>query len=298
MSNELAVMDWSPDQFAIVQRTIAKGCDADELALFGMVCKRTKLDPFARQIYARKQWDGKLQREVMIVITSIDGFRLIAERTGQYAGQIGPQWCGPDGVWKDVWTGEGYPFAARVGVLRRDFKEPMWSVAKWSSYVQTFRRKGSDAVEVLPMWDKMSDHMLAKCAEALSLRRACPNELSGVYAEEEADQMMSEREPVPPVRAVQPKSDRVEVRQPDSNALPAPSEISPKQRFSTAVMSWSGMKGTDLAQARNDAAKRMGFAGASDLTDADYTKLAETIEALDESGADFIEWASSKPVAA
>jgi phage recombination protein Bet len=298
MSNALATVDWDNTKMDLVKRTIAKGCDDDEVELFAMVCKRSQLDPFTRQIYARKQWDNKLGREVMIIITSIDGFRLTAQRSGQYAGQLGPQWCGPDGVWRDVWTGDGYPFAARVGVLRRDFAEPIWSVAKWDSYVQTYREKSSGKTVVTHMWDKMSDHMLAKCAEALSLRRACPNELSGIYAEEEADQMNNEREPVPPVRAVQPKNDRVEVRQHDANALPAPSEISPKQRFSAAVMAWSGMKGTDLAQARNDAAKRMGFAGASDLSDEDYAKLADDMEALHKAKTNFIEWASTKPIAA
>ena len=173
----------SREQLELLKATICAGSTDNEFSLFVNVCKRLRLDPFARQIFAVKRYDSNERRDVMAVQVSVDGLRLVAERTGEYLGQTKPEWCGADGVWRDVWLSKEKPSAARVGVRRRGFVEPLYAVALWDEFVQKKRDGG-----VTAMWDTKSTLMLRKCAESLALRQAFPAELSGVYTEEEMGQ--------------------------------------------------------------------------------------------------------------
>lgn len=191
---------WSPEEVALVeasglvhtdaqsgQKTLA---DRPTVAAFLQHCARTGLDPIARQIYsiARKQ-RGQLKWQIQI---SIDGARLVAERSGQYEGQTTPEFTSDGKEWTTVWLDKVPPKAARVGVYRRGFRDALYAVALWDAYVQTRDewKNGSKTGNVIvsEMWLKMGPLMLAKCAEMLALRKAFPQDLSGLYSAEEMDQ--------------------------------------------------------------------------------------------------------------
>lgn len=183
MTTALAL--WTPEQTQLISTTIAPGCSADELRLFAYACQRTGLDPFSKQIYAirrrQKQSDGNYAY-VMTIQAGIDGLRSIAERTGQLDGSE-TYWCGEDGQWADVWLSSKPPAAAKTIIHRKGSSHPFVGVARFADY-----NAGQG------LWSKMPAAMIAKCSEALALRKAFPADLSGVYSTDEMQQ--AEVEPV------------------------------------------------------------------------------------------------------
>ena len=160
----------------------------DEFEIFMKYAERTGLDPFARQIYAVKR-QGKLTIQI-----GIDGYRLIADRTRIYAGNDEP-----------IFEGEGtftnsrkHPAKATVTVWkqvageRRSFS----ATAHWDEY---FPEEPKDQW----MWRKMPFGQLAKCAEALALRKAFPANLAGIYTDTEMAQVR-EPEAAPKKAAYEP----------------------------------------------------------------------------------------------
>ena len=170
-------------QVEIMRRTVAAGVSAEEFALFLEVCKHRRLNPMNREIYAISRYDYNTNSTKMTIQVSIDGLRLLAERSGKYKGQLGPFWCDESGEWQEVWLKKAPPAAAKVGILRSDFSQPIWAIARYDSYVQT-KKDGKPTA----MWEKMSDVLLAKCAESLGFRKAFPGEVAGLYTHEEMSQ--------------------------------------------------------------------------------------------------------------
>jgi phage recombination protein Bet len=166
----------------LIKSTVASELTEQEFKLFLYQCTRTGLDPLCRQIHPIKR--NSNNKNKMSIQIGIDGMRIIAERTNKYLGQVGPWWCGEDGIWKDVWLSSGSPVAAKVGILREGFKEPIYAVARFSSYCQSDYNG-----KLTHVWAKMGDIMIAKCAEALGIRKAFPHDLSGLYITEEMQQI-------------------------------------------------------------------------------------------------------------
>jgi len=173
-------IQWSPEQIDLIKNTVAKGATDDELKLFLAVSQRSGLDPFTKQVHfvKRRTWnkDKKQYEEVGTIQTGIDGYRAIAARTGQHAGT-------DDAVIDEA---NNLPIKATVTVYRMVQNERVGftASARFSEYRQMYQDKNGDMV-LSGQWKDRPFLMISKCAESLALRKAFPNDLSGIYTEEE-----------------------------------------------------------------------------------------------------------------
>lgn len=195
---------WTDNQrAALAQIGVQKASDAD-LAVFFHQSQRTGLDPFAKQIYMIER-KGK-----QTIQTGIDGFRLIArrtiDRTKEGFGYRPTLWCGRDGQWRDVWLEQEPPAAAKVVVVRGG--QEFDAIALFDSYAGKKYDGNLNA-----MWSTQGAHMIAKCAEALALRKAFPQDLSGLCTSEEMAQadnsqtVQSQVQRTQPAQQAQPEQD-------------------------------------------------------------------------------------------
>jgi len=205
-ATSLAVrMGASPEMVELVRAQIAPGAPDDVLALFFARCQQLGADPLGKMLYViprtqnvppERSGTGRWEKQTIWQMqSSIDLFRAVAEshEASAYAGQDGPYWCGEDGVWVDVWLKKEHPSAAKVGVLRHGFAAPLSAIATWNEYAQTDKDGKATG-----MWKNMPALMLAKCAEALALRKAFPAKLNGIYTSDE----MAQQDNGAPVAAV------------------------------------------------------------------------------------------------
>lgn len=152
--------------------------DTKQLQMFLYQVRRTGLDPLARQIYAVSRGGG------LQIQATIDGFRLIAERTGHYLGQTRPEF---------TYDTDGKLESATVGVIKESRTGNDKAVTYGTAFFKEFN-KGSN-------WNNMPHHMLAKVAESHALRKAFPQELAGLYTEDEVGHQPQEH-PVEPSRDI------------------------------------------------------------------------------------------------
>lgn len=215
MTNEIATIDetttdlvpgqigFNSAQRAMLAQLGLSDAPEGDLILFSHVCQKAGLDPFRREIYMigrntqvtryekvdpndPESNQRKVTRweTVYTIQTGIQGFRKrareLAEEKGNRLGFEGPFWCGDDGGWREVWPEDKTPVAAKYVVFRDG--EPIPAVTHYAEYVQTVKVDGNTVPN--SMWSKMPRNQIAKCAEALAIQRAYPDELSGLVLED------------------------------------------------------------------------------------------------------------------
>lgn len=152
----------------LIKKKCCQGFAVHETEHFIYVVEKTKLDPLMNQIYAVKM-GGKLS-----IQTSIDGLRLLAERSGNYS-------PGEDVHYE--YNDEGQIVYAKCTVKKRT-DDGTWHNITARAYWKEYAKEGAGG----RFWKQLPHLMIAKCAEALALRKAFPQDLSGLYIKEEMDQ--------------------------------------------------------------------------------------------------------------
>jgi len=174
-------LKWTKEQLTLIKNTVAKGLDDNQFALFIYVCKRTGLDPFLRQIYAIPRWNAKDNRFDITIQVGIDGLRLAADRSGNYAGSDIPEFIeNPDNP--------GQPLIARVTVWKmiQNQRVAFTGEARWAEFAQSHNGKFTGK------WADMGHNQLAKCAEAQAIRKGFPADVQGLVSHDEMPAMEKE----------------------------------------------------------------------------------------------------------
>lgn len=173
MTTDITIKQNNVEMLATLRHSVAPGLSEQEFMLFSEIVKATGLNPITKEVWAIKA-GGRLQ-----IMTGINGFLRIANSHPQYDGmEVTYEWDGKNLL------------AATAKVYRKDRRFPSVATAFMSEYAKPS-----------PIWKQMPSIMLAKCAKSLAIREAFPQELNGLYTQEE---MPNEYAP-PVVRDVTPQ---------------------------------------------------------------------------------------------
>lgn len=162
----ISLFEFDDTKIELLKQTVCKKATDAELNLFLHVCKHTGLDPFMKQIYSIARGG---QRTIQ---TSIDGLRLIADRTKKYA-------PGKESIYSYDKDGK---LLSATSYIKKLTEDGQWHEVSATCFFSEYNPGNNQ------MWKKMPHVMLAKCAEACALRKAFPAEMSGLYSDDEMKQ--------------------------------------------------------------------------------------------------------------
>ena len=162
----------------------------EQLHLFLHVCKEKRLDPRTKQIYAIPRFNSRSGKMELTIQTSIDGFRLIAERTGKYA-------PGKPTVFH---FNDTHQLTGATVFVKKYTDDGTWHEVSATAFLHEYRPSGKNT-----FWDKMPSVMIEKVGESRALRRAFPGDFSGIYSEDEMAQAKNNHAQEPVAEAPKPK---------------------------------------------------------------------------------------------
>ena len=220
-----------------------------EMDVFMSAAHRYGLNPIAMEIYPQLRNDNRTGKRNMVIATGINGYRVLADRTGAYAGNSDP-----------VFDDESKPTVATVTVFKvvGGVKCDFSATARWDQYFPGDKQGF--------MWRKMPHLMLGKVAEALALRKAFPAAMSGIYTDTEMEQagatiteakMQGEEPPAtsqvssktpPPAQRAVPEAPKPAPKPKATAPVVEKKKSSPKEGFVNLLEKWTGLAGKPLME--------------------------------------------------
>lgn len=239
-------IEFSDSELKALKKEYASQATDAQFLLWIETCKRRGLVPVedvVLQLRSVREYDEVTKAKVyvrkVVFITTLRALLKLAERTGKYKGFVTAQYIYLDEAKKPTVISEFplpdpnspdkplIPWAAKAGVKREGFDEPQYEVARFWAYAQTFDDDGKKKLN--NTWTTRGPEQLVKCARAAALRGSFPEELGGLFLEEEIhnDEVVTTKtETKPePTKSTAPAATPVA---PQANHVPAEGKVSPR----------------------------------------------------------------------
>lgn len=200
MANAIQASGFTASQIATIKATVAADTNHTEFDLFMEACRAYGLDPFRKQIFALVYSKNDPAKRKMSIIVSRDGYRILAQRCGDYRPASEPAQIAydeaaksetnPKGIvsatvrlWKQDNKGEWYPV---IGEAYWDEFAPLKD--EWAENDRGQRRPtGKKTLDATGNWARMPIVMITKCAESQALRAGWPDQFGSIHSEEEME---------------------------------------------------------------------------------------------------------------
>jgi len=175
-SSIATAFDYSEQEVAVIQSTVAKNTTKIELAYFLNVCKSVQLNPFNKEI-----WCYKDRKNNLLVFTGRDGFLSKAQKNPAYNGIRSIEVCQLDDV---------FMIDIPNGIIKHEFDPRKNRGDIVGAYAIVFRKEGEPTIEWADFltynkgyntWATNPAEMIKKVAESHALKKAFG--ISGIQSE-------------------------------------------------------------------------------------------------------------------
>jgi phage recombination protein Bet len=212
-------------------------------------CQAAGLDPMQKPVHIVPLWDARTNAMRDVVMPGIGLYRIIAARTGEYAGISAPEF-GPivdetlDGVRVH------FPQWCSITVRRRRPDGGSDEFTACEFWRENYATKSRNSAAPNAMWQRRPFGQLAKCAEAQALRKAFPEVGAAPTADEMQGKSLADGAIDSTAAAVNADADSAELRAALDRLENAPDTKTLQREFRAAWVAFPNAQ-TEIAAAKD-----------------------------------------------